>query len=57
MIAKSKDRSPFSSKKIQYFNRSFLRTIKISKEIKNYKNENDISLCIQASTPPVDIPC
>ena len=57
MSAKSKDRSPFSSKKIQYFNRSFLRTIKISKEIKNYKNENDISLCIRASTPPVDIPC
>ena len=29
---------------------------KISKELKNYENENNISLCMRASSP-VDIPC
>ena len=35
--------------------RWLIPTIKTSKEIKNCKNENDISLCIRASTP-VDFP-
>ena len=45
MSAKSKDHSPFSSKKNAIV-RSFIPTEKNFKEIKNYKNENDISLCI-----------